>query len=113
MAFEIATSVSSLGVVAVWATLLYCQLRLRAAANRGEVARPPFRMPGAPVTNWLALAFLAVVVVLMAFADQANRIAFWCLPVVVVVLVAGWRVVRRRLTPATGRAPRTPAGPPR
>jgi L-asparagine permease len=113
MAFDIATSVSSLGVVAVWTTLVYCQLRLRAAANRGEVARPAFRMPGAPVTNWATLAFLAVVVGLMAFADEANQIAFWCLPVVVVVLFAGWRVVRRRLTPATGPAPRTPAGPPR
>jgi L-asparagine permease len=96
MAFDIATSVSSLGVVAVWATLLYCQLRLRAAANRGELTRPSFRMPGAPVTNWLTLGFLVVVVVLMAFAGDADRIAFWCLPVMVAVLFAGWRTVRRR-----------------
>lgn len=96
MAFDIATSISSLGVVAVWATLVYCQLRLRAAANRGEVRRPSFRMPGAPVTNWLTLGFLVVVVVLMAFADDANKIAFWCMPVVIVVLFAGWRVVRGR-----------------
>ena len=96
MAFDIATSVSSLGVVAVWGTLLYCQLRLRAAANRGEVARPSFRMPGAPVTNWLTLGFLVVVVVLMAFADDANKIAFWSLPVVAAAIFAGWRFVRAR-----------------
>ncbi|WP_345467905.1 amino acid permease [Actinoallomurus oryzae] len=113
MAFDIATSASALGVVAVWGTLVWCQLRLRAAAQRGEVARPSFRMPGAPVTNWLTLAFLAVVVGLMPFADEANQIAFWCLPAVVAVLFAGWRVVRRRLTPATGPVPPTPAGPPR
>jgi L-asparagine permease len=115
MAFDIATSVSSLGVVAVWATLVYCQLRLRAAAAGGEVARPAFRMPGAPVTNWLTLAFLAVVVAMMPFADEANKIAFWCLPVVIVLLFAGWRTVRRRaaVMPVTGRAPRTPADPPR
>jgi L-asparagine permease len=98
MAFDIATSISSLGVVAVWATLVYCQLRLRAAAGRGEMERPSFRMPGAPVTNWITLGFLAVVVGLMAFSDDANQIAFWCLPVVVVVLFAGWRTVRRRIT---------------
>jgi L-asparagine permease len=98
MAFDIATSISSLGVVAVWATLVYCQLRLRAAAGRGEMDRPSFRMPGAPVTNWITLGFLAVVVGLMAFSDDANQIAFWCLPVVVVVLFAGWRAVRRRIT---------------
>jgi L-asparagine permease len=99
MAFEIATSIASLGVVAVWATLVYCQLRLRAAARRGEVDRPPFRMPGAPVTNWLTLGFLAVVVLLMAFADRATEIAFWCLPAVVAVLLAGWRIVRGRTVP--------------
>jgi L-asparagine permease len=98
MAFDIATSISSLGVVAVWATLVYCQLRLRAAAGRGEMDRPSFRMPGAPVTNWITLGFLAVVVGLMAFSDDANQIAFWCLPVVVVMLFAGWRAVRRRIT---------------
>lgn len=96
MAFDIATSIASLGVVAVWATLVYCQLRLRAAARRGQVERPSFRMPGAPVTNWLTLGFLALVVLLMAFADPATKIAFWCLPVVVAVLFAGWRFVRSR-----------------
>jgi L-asparagine permease len=115
MAFDIATSVSSLGVVAVWATLIYCQLRLRAAAGRGEMPRPAFRMPGAPVTNWLTLAFLAVVVVLMAFSSTPDRIAFWCLPVVAAGVFAGWQVVRRRLglTRVTGRVPPRPAGPPR
>lgn len=96
MAFDIATSIASLGVVAVWATLVYCQLRLRAAARRGQVERPSFRMPGAPVTNWLTLGFLALVVLLMAFADPATKIAFWCLPAVVAVLFAGWRFVRSR-----------------
>jgi L-asparagine permease len=115
MAFDIATSMSSLGVVAVWATLVYCQLRLRAAAIRGEVPRPAFRMPGAPVTNWLTLAFLAVVVGLMPFAGAPDRIAFWCLPVVAVAVFAGWRIVRRRqgITRGTGRVPPRPAGPPR
>ena len=32
----------------------------------------------------------------MAFAGDADRIAFWCLPVMVAVLFAGWRTVRRR-----------------
>ncbi|MCO5999601.1 amino acid permease [Actinoallomurus rhizosphaericola] len=99
MAFDIATSIASLGVVAVWVTLIGCQLRLRSRANRGEIERPPFRMPWAPVSNWATLGFLALVVILMAFADTANKIAFWCLPAVAVVLFAGWRVVRNRRTP--------------
>jgi L-asparagine permease len=96
MAFEIATSVASLGVVTVWATLLWCQLRLRAKAERGEMERPSFRMPGTPISNVVTLAFLVVIVILMAFADEANKIAFWCIPGVAVVLFAGWRIVRHR-----------------
>jgi L-asparagine permease len=99
MAFDIATSIASLGVVAVWATLIYCQLRLRARANSGEIERPPFRMPWAPASNWVTLGFLVLVVVLMAFADTANKIAFWCIPGVAVVLFAGWRVIRDRRNP--------------
>ncbi|GAA4616993.1 amino acid permease [Actinoallomurus liliacearum] len=99
MAFDIATSIASLGVVAVWATLISCQLRLRARAARGEIERPSFRMPWAPASNWVTLGFLVLVVVLMAFADTANKIAFWCLPGVAVVLFVGWRVVRNRRAP--------------
>jgi L-asparagine permease len=125
LAFDIATSLSSLGVVAVWTTLVVCQIRLRAAANLGRVERPSFRMPGSPVTSWLTLGFLALVVGLMAFADQANRIAFWCLPVVAAGLVTGWRIVRHRaagpvhgtggaaITPVPGRALRRRPDPPR
>jgi L-asparagine permease len=94
-AFDIATSVASLGVLTTWATLLYSQVRLRARAERGELRRPPFRMPGSPYTNWLTLGFLLLVVVLMAF-DDTQRIAVLFVPVLAVTLVLGWRAIRRR-----------------
>nr|WP_267877071.1 amino acid permease [Umezawaea beigongshangensis] len=95
-AFDIAIAVASLGVVATWATLIVCQMRLRQAALRGELVRPAYRMPGAPYTGWATLGFLVLVVVLMAFAGPAERIAFWSIPVLAVVLAIGWRVVRAR-----------------
>ncbi|GAB3879396.1 hypothetical protein GCM10029964_031670 [Kibdelosporangium lantanae] len=96
-AFDIAIAIASLGVVATWATLIICQMRLRQAALRGDVERPAYRMPGAPYTGWATLAFLALVVVLMAFSDGAERIAFYSLPAIVIVLAVGWRfVVARR-----------------
>ena len=95
-AFDIAIAVASLGVVSTWATLIICQMRLRQKALKGEVERPSYRMPGAPYTNWLTLAFLAIVVVQMAFAGPAEKIAFWSAPVLALALVAGWRLVSRR-----------------
>ncbi|MGW4486361.1 amino acid permease [Amycolatopsis sp. NPDC004368] len=95
-AFDIAIAVASLGVVATWATLIYSQMRMRQAALRGELERPSYRMPGAPYTGWATLGFLLLVVVLMGFSDGAEKIAFYSIPVLVVVLAVGWRIVSRR-----------------
>ncbi|MGW4522257.1 amino acid permease [Amycolatopsis sp. NPDC004378] len=100
-AFDIAIAIASLGVITTWATLVFCQMRLRQAALRGEVERPSYRMPWAPYSGWATLAFLALVVVLMGFSDGAEKIAFYSIPVLVVVLAVGWRFVskRRQRTP--------------
>ncbi|WP_033287905.1 amino acid permease [Amycolatopsis jejuensis] len=95
-AFDIATAVASLGVVVTWATLVFSQMRMRQAALRGELERPSYRMPGAPYTGWATLGFLALVVILMGFSDGAEKIAFYSIPVIAVVLALGWRLVSRR-----------------
>ncbi|WP_039923945.1 amino acid permease [Amycolatopsis decaplanina] len=95
-AFDITTAIASFGVVSTWATLIICQMRLRQAALRGEVERPRFRMPGAPYTGWATLGFLLLVIVLMGFSEGAEKIAFYSMPAIVIVLVIGWRVVNRR-----------------
>ncbi|WP_290058799.1 amino acid permease [Amycolatopsis solani] len=95
-AFDIAIAIASLGVITTWATLVFCQLRLRQAAERGEVERPSYRMPWAPYSGWATLAFLVLVVVLMGFSDGAEKIAFYSIPVLAVVLAVGWRVVSKR-----------------
>jgi L-asparagine permease len=95
-AFDIATAVASLGVLVTWTTILVCQLRLRARAKRGELERPSFRMPLSPASNWLGLGILALVVGLMPFAGLDQAVAFAFIPVLVVVLVLGWRRVRVR-----------------
>ncbi|MEV5555934.1 amino acid permease [Nonomuraea wenchangensis] len=105
-AFNIATAGASLGVVTTWGVLVYCQLRLRRAGHRSA-----FPMPGSPVTNWLTLAFLALVVLLMPFADRDQRVAFFLIPALVAAIAAGWLLVRRRRrAPAPALA--TPEGRP-
>lgn len=96
-AFDIAIAVASLGVVSTWATLIICQLRLRRKAIAGELERPSYRMPGAPYTSYGTLAFLALVVGQMAFSEgAAERIAFWSIPVLALILFLGWRYVKSR-----------------
>ncbi|WP_043638728.1 amino acid permease [Nonomuraea candida] len=90
-AFNIATAVASLGVITTWGVLVYCQTRLRRTGHRSA-----FPMPGSPYTNWLTLAFLALVVLLMPFADQDQRVAFLLVPVLVAGIALGWLAVRRR-----------------
>ncbi|MFD0477741.1 hypothetical protein ACFQ0B_63340 [Nonomuraea thailandensis] len=90
-AFNIATAVASLGVITTWGVLVHCQTWLRRSGHRSA-----FPMPGSPYTNWLTLAFLALVVLLMPFADEDQRVAFYLIPLLVVAIAAGWWTVRRR-----------------
>ncbi|MEV0164149.1 L-asparagine permease [Nonomuraea fuscirosea] len=100
-AFNIATAVASLGVITTWGVLVYCQLRLRRTGHRSD-----FPMPGTPWTNWLTLAFLALVVLLMPFADADQRLAFYLVPCLFVAIAVGWwrRTVYRRRVPAQAEA---------
>ncbi|MGW4212570.1 amino acid permease [Lentzea sp. NPDC004789] len=95
-AFDIAIAIASLGVVSTWATLIICQMKLRKKALAGQVERPSYRMPGAPYTSWGTLVFLALVIGQMAFAGTAEKIAFWSIPVLALVLFLGWRFVKSR-----------------
>ncbi|WP_027499918.1 amino acid permease [Rhodococcus sp. UNC363MFTsu5.1] len=71
-AFLYITSVSTVGIIFVWGTILVCHLRFRAAVRAGRLPAAEYRLPGAPVTNWLALAFLAMVVVLLFFTSTGR-----------------------------------------
>jgi AAT family amino acid transporter/D-serine/D-alanine/glycine transporter len=52
-------------------------------------------MPGAPVMNWLVLAFLASVLVLLAF-DEGTRVALYVGPLWFAILAVGYLVARSR-----------------
>lgn len=109
-AFDIATALASLGVLATWVSILVCQMRMRAASARGELDRPAFRLPGSPFTNLAGLGGLAVVLVLMPFADSEQAIAFACLPLLALLLWYGWRRIRRQRDPSRVVPPPRAAG---
>jgi len=96
-AFEIVLNMSALGIIASWATIVLCQLRLLSWARRGILERPHFRMPGAPFTGWLTLVFLAAVLVLMALDHPIGTWTVATLVVIVPALIGGWYLVRERV----------------
>ncbi len=93
--FEIVLNVASLGILSTWAFILVCQLKLRQAVKRGEAQPVSFRMPGAPFTTWLSLAFLAGVLVLMAFDYPDGTLTVAMIPLLAVLLVLGWHLLKR------------------
>lgn len=97
-AFEIVLNVSALGIVTGWGMIVLCQMQLQRWAAQGRLTRPSFRMPGAPVTSWITLTFLVVVVLLIA-ADFPT--GTWTVGIVAVVgvpaLVIGWKVAKPRI----------------
>jgi L-asparagine permease len=96
-AFEIVLNVASLGIISTWGMIVLCQMQLQRLANRGELLRPSFRMPGAPVTGWLTLAFLLAVLVLMAFDSPVGTWTIASLVVIIPLLMLGWRLCRHRI----------------
>lgn len=93
-AFETALELAAYGILASWATIVICQLRLYQWSQRGILQRGKFQMPGAPYTGYATLVFLAVVVGLMLYESVWNRVA---LVTFAVLLTVGWFFARKRV----------------
>ncbi|MFQ6326832.1 amino acid permease [Nocardia sp. CWNU-33] len=93
-AFAYITSVSTIGIIFVWSMILVCHLIYRAKVARGELPASDYRLPAAPYTTVLALAFLGLVVVLL-FCTESGRTAVVVGAVWAVLVCAGYVVLDR------------------
>ncbi|MFR0556201.1 amino acid permease [Pseudoscardovia radai] len=95
-AFSIVMNLAGIGVASVWCIIMVIHLAyLRRIKATGE-KRPEYRLPGAPVTDWLTLVFFLVVVVSNFFSVEGRQtIAVFA--AVCVALVIGWFFVRGRI----------------
>ncbi len=96
-AFEITLNATALAILAVWATIILCQLRLHRWAKQGLVTRPAFRLPGSPWTSYLALAFLVSVLVIIGLQYPAGTLTVGTLVIIVPALILGWYAVRGKV----------------
>ncbi|SYZ34178.1 General aromatic amino acid permease [Propionibacterium australiense] len=86
-------AVATIAVVVTWVLILLTHVKFRASLDRsGE--RTAFPMPGHPVTSWIALAFLALIVVLLGF-NPSYQVALFVGPAWLAVLLVAYEVKRR------------------
>ena len=88
-AFTYITSVSTVGIVVVWATIIVCQMVYRRHVSAGLLPASDYRVPGAPYTMVATLAFLGLVLVLLFFSES-GRIALLVGVVWFALVVAGY-----------------------
>ena len=91
--FTMVTSIALIGTLWTWGIILVAHARYRRAVAAGRAAPAPFRMPGAPLANWLVLAFLVLVTV-MLWSDPDSRVALYVAPVWFALLVIGYLATR-------------------
>lgn len=95
-AFDVVMNLAGIGIAGTWASILVTHLVFLKRVDAGKETRPAYRMPGAPVTNYLALAFFAVVVASNLTSVQGRWTLALFVPVVA-MMVGGWYYVRGRV----------------
>jgi AAT family amino acid transporter len=81
------TSIATFGAIWTWTIVLVTQMKFRRSLSVTERERLTFRMPFYPYGSWFALAFLALVIGLMAYFPD-TRIALIIGPIWLVLLTA-------------------------
>ena len=95
-AFDIVMNLAGIGIAGTWGAILVTHLAFLRKVRQGKEVRPAYRMPGAPWTNYVALAFFTVVVA-SNLTDPAGRWTLALFAIVIVMMVAGWYAVRGRI----------------
>jgi amino acid transporter, AAT family len=83
------TSIALIGALWTWGIILVSHRNYRRAVRAGRAKAATFRMPGAPVANWVVLAFLVIVTALLAWDDD-TRVALYVAPVWFALLGVGY-----------------------
>jgi len=93
--FMFISSVATVAVITSWTIILLTQIKFRQSKSKEEVGKLAFKMPFHPFSNYVALVFLAFVIVLMAFMD-GMREALYVAPVWFLILYVGYRMKTRK-----------------
>jgi L-asparagine permease len=102
-AFEIVLNVASLGIISTWVIIMICHMVFVRRARAGLVTRPHFQLKFSPVIEIATIAFLLICLGMMWNDPDVGRKTILLIPVIAVMLVAGWFGVRRRVSANAGK----------
>lgn len=93
------SSVATVAVVTSWTIILLTHLKFRKSKTQDEIQQLDFKAPFYPYSSYIALAFLALVIVLMGFID-GMRVALFVAPVWFGILYIGYKMKKKsHITP--------------
>ena len=94
-AFKYLMSVALIAGIINWTMIMITERKFRHRIGPDGTNALAFKLPGGRVTTWIVLAFMALVIVLMA-RSSAYRTAIYVGPVWLAVLLITYEVKRRR-----------------
>ncbi|WP_328588886.1 amino acid permease [Niallia nealsonii] len=92
--FMYISSVATVAMITSWTIILITQIKFRKSKIKQEIEKLAFEMPLYPVSTYLALTFLALVIVLMSFISE-MRIALIVVPIWFIILYLGSKIKKR------------------
>lgn len=93
--FVLITSISTFCFIFIWAIIVICHLKYR-KTNPELAASSKFKMPLYPIMNYIILAFLAFVIVTLAFNNE-TRVALFVTPVWFIMLAVIYKILKSRM----------------
>ena len=93
-AFSWITSVAVTGSLWTWIVIMFSHVKYRQAVAAGRAQAVSYRMPGAPIANWVVIVFLLAVTAGLAL-DKGTRVALYVAPVWFGLLAIGYLRARR------------------
>lgn len=94
-AFQYLLAIALFSAIINWTMIIITQMLFRRRLGKKAVKELSFKLPGGKVSSFIVLAFLALVVVQMAFIPQ-YRMALIVGPLWLIVLLLGYEVKKRR-----------------
>lgn len=92
--FVLITSISTFCFIFIWAIIVICHLKYR-KTNSKLAANSKFKMPFFPIANYIILAFIAFVIVVLAL-NEDTRIALFVTPLWFIMLAVIFSIYKSK-----------------